>query len=298
MEVQGLRVSYGSTDALKGLNLQAKFGHITAVVGRNGAGKTTALEVCEGLRRADSGSVEVLGLSPTHDAAALHPRVGVMLQDGGIPTTATPAQFLKAVAGMYAQPRPVDELLDWLGLAHANRPFRRLSGGEQQRVKLAAALVGRPELVFLDEPSTGLDPAGRNAMWELLHSLRRDGVTIVLSTHLMVEAETLADEVVVIHEGRTVATGALTDLVGATSDVMSFSGPMHLDIETLHDALAVDVVVQEVTAGRYQVSGEVTPQVIASVTAWCAQHGVTPRELSVGRRSLEDVFLELTEESR
>lgn len=134
-------------------------------------------------------------------------------------------------------------------------------------------------------------------MWELLHSLRRDGVTVVLSTHLMPEAETLADSVVVVHHGRTIASGPVTELVGGATEMMSFSGPMHLDLEALQDVLAAGVTVRETTAGRYQVTGDVTPQVIASVTAWCAQHGLTPREMSVGRRSLEDAFLELTEET-
>lgn len=297
VEVRDLHVSYGETQALRGLTFHAETGQVTAVVGRNGAGKTSALEVCEGLRTAKSGSVEVLGRSPASNAADLHSRVGVMLQEGGIPTTTKPAHFLETVARMYSNPRSVQELLDWLGLSAANRPYRRLSGGEQQRVKLAAALIGRPELVFLDEPSTGLDPVGRNAMWELLHALRRDGVTVVLSTHLMQEAETLADKVVVIHDGRAIASGTVSELVGSSTETMSFSGPMHLNLDTLHGALDTGVTVREISAGRYQVSGDVTPQVIASVTAWCAQHGLTPREMSVGQRSLEDAFLELTEET-
>lgn len=294
VDIRGLCVSYGDVEALRGLNMQAPQGAITAFLGRNGAGKTTAIEVCVGLRKADRGHVRVLGLDPADGGPELHPRVGVMLQDGGIPTMARPLQFLTALGRLYQNPRPAGELLEWLGLGNPARPYRRLSGGEQQRVKLAAALIGRPELVFLDEPSTGLDPVGRNAMWELLDSLRRDGVTVVLTTHAMGEAEALADHLVIIDQGVTVASGSLQALVGTTGDVLTFSGPLHLDLGTLADVLPEGTTATESSPGNYRVTGSVSPQVIASVTAWCAQHGVTPRHLRVGQRSLEDVFMELT----
>lgn len=294
VDIRGLCVRYGDVEALRGLNLQAPQGAITAFLGRNGAGKTTAMETCVGLRRADQGHVRVLGLDPATNAADLHPCVGVMLQDGGIPTMARPQQFLSALGRLYQNPRPADELLEWLGLSNPNKPYRRLSGGEQQRVKLAAALIGRPELVFLDEPSTGLDPVGRNAMWELLDSLRRDGVTVVLTTHAMSEAEALADHVVIVDHGVTVASGSLQSLVGTSGDVLTFSGPLHLDLGTLSDVLPDGTKATESSPGNYRIAGSVSPQVIASVTAWCAQHGVTPRHLRVGQRSLEDVFMELT----
>lgn len=298
VDIVDLRVRYGEVVAVDGLTMSAPAGAITAIVGRNGQGKTTTVEVCEGLRRADYGSVRVLGCDPRRDAAALAPRVGVMLQDGGIPTMARPAEFLGTLARFYQSPRPVGELLDWLGLAaEARRPYRRLSGGQQQRVKLAAAVLGRPELVFLDEPSTGLDPAARRGMWELIGALRRDGVSVVLTTHQMSEAETLADHIVVVEAGRVLAAGALDDLVGGSDDVLTFNGPMHLDMATLDRVLEPSAAVAEPAPGRYRVTGEVTPQTIATVTAWCAQHGVTPRELHVGRRSLEDLFLDLADEA-
>lgn len=294
VDIRGLCVRYGDVEALRGLNLQAPAGAITAFLGRNGAGKTTAMETCVGLRRADQGHVRVLGLDPATNAADLHPQVGVMLQDGGIPTMARPQQFLSALGRLYENPRSASELLEWLGLGNPSKPYRRLSGGEQQRVKLAAALIGRPELVFLDEPSTGLDPVGRNAMWELLHSLRRDGVTVVLTTHAMGEAEALADHVVIVDHGVTVASGSLQSLVGTAGDVLTFSGPLHLDLGTLSEVLPEGTTAAESSPGNYRIAGAVSPQVIASVTAWCAQHGVTPRHLRVGQRSLEDVFMELT----
>lgn len=298
VDVRGLCVRYGDVEALRGMDLQAPRGAITAFLGRNGAGKTTAMETCVGLRRADSGHVRVLGMDPTSHAPDLHPRVGVMLQDGGIPTMARPRSFLTALGKLYRDPRDAGELLEWLGLIDVNRPYRRLSGGEQQRVKLAAALMGRPELVFLDEPSTGLDPVGRNAMWELLDSLRRDGVTVVLTTHAMAEAEALADHVVIVDHGQTVASGSLESLVGTSGDVLTFSGPLHLDLRTLGDVLPDGTAAIESSPGDYRIAGSVSPQVIASVTAWCAQHGVTPRHLRVGQRSLEDVFMELTGSGR
>lgn len=294
LDVRDLHVRYGDVTAVAGLDLTAPLRAITAIVGRNGQGKTTTVEVCEGLRTPDSGVVRVLGRDPVTQAAELRPRVGVMLQDGGIPTMARPREFLRTLAAMYSHPRDVDELLAWLGIADTRTPYRRLSGGEQQRVKLAAALVGRPELVFLDEPSTGLDPAARRGMWELLDALRRDGVTVVLTTHQMVEAETLADHIVLIEAGRTVAAGSLQDLVGSGHEVLSFSGPLHLPLSALAGVLPESATISENSPGRYLVTGVVTPQVIATVTAWCAQHGVTARDLRVGRRSLEDVFLELS----
>lgn len=274
--------------------MSAATGAITAVVGRNGQGKTTTLEVCEGLGRAGSGTVRVLGLDPQADAAALRPRVGVMLQDGGIPTAAKPLEVLKSLAGLYRRPRDPHELLDWLGLGGVRRQYRRLSGGEQQRVKLAAALIGRPELVFLDEPSTGLDPESRRGMWALISALRRDGVTVVLTTHQMSEAEALADHVVVIEKGRTVAAGTLTELLGSQSDVMTFRGPKGMDGASLSGVLPPGTSISEGSPGRYRIEGAVSPQVIAAATAWCTQHGAQPENLTIGRRTLEDAFFELT----
>lgn len=292
VEVDDLHVSYGAVRAVAGLSLTAPHGALTAVVGPNGGGKTTTIEVCEGLRAPDSGTVSILGLAPQDPA--LRTRVGAMLQDGGIPTMARPLPYLRTLAAMYGHPQDPELLLDWLGLSGLTTPFRRLSGGEQQRVKLAAALIGRPELVFLDEPSTGLDPSARHGMWELLAALVRDGVTVVLTTHQLAEAEALADHVVVVDRGRAVAAGTVSELVGTDSDVMSFGGPLHLDVTTLAAVLPVGAEITEVSPGQYRVAGEVSPQTIASVTAWCAQHGVAPRDLSVGRPTLEDAFLRLT----
>ncbi|MFI5066564.1 MAG: ABC transporter ATP-binding protein, partial [Streptosporangiales bacterium] len=189
VEISNLVKCYGRVAAVSGLSLQAARGAVTAILGPNGAGKTTTIEVCEGYRRADEGTVRVLGLDPARDAGRLRPRVGVMLQSGGIPTSARPAEYLRVLAAFYAHPLDPGMLLERLGLTGSLRTtFRRLSGGQQQRLSLAAAVIGRPELVFLDEPTAGLDPQARLATWELISGLRSSGASVILTTHYMEEA--------------------------------------------------------------------------------------------------------------
>ena len=213
VEVRGLVKRYRDLVAVDGLDLRAQGGLVTAVLGPNGAGKTTTVEICEGFRRADAGTVRVLGLDPVRDAARLRPRVGVMLQAGGIYGSVTPATALAHAARLYRHPLPPDQLVERLGLGRAAAtPFKRLSGGEQQRTLLALALVGRPELVFLDEPTAGLDPQSRRAVWELLRELRGAGVTVLLTTHYLEEAEELADHVVIVDRGQVVAEGSPSTL--------------------------------------------------------------------------------------
>ena len=213
--VRGLTKRYGALPALDGVSLAAPRGAVTAVLGPNGAGKTTLIEVCEGYRRGDDGSARVLGLEPAD--RALRPRVGVMLQSGGVYPGARADEMLRLVASYAANPLPTDALLERVGLSRVSKTiYRRLSGGEQQRLKLAMAIVGRPELVFLDEPTAGLDPQSRRATWALLEELRAAGVSVVLTTHYLEEAERLADHVVVIDRGRVVAAGSPTELTGGT----------------------------------------------------------------------------------
>lgn len=296
VEVVDLVKAYAGRPAVDGLSMSVPAGAVTTVLGPNGAGKTTTLETCEGFRRPDAGHVRVLGLDPIRDAHRLRPRVGVMLQSGGIYSAARAVEMVRHVASLYATPLDVVALSSRLGLDRIGRtPYRRMSGGEQQRVKLACALVGRPELVFLDEPTAGLDPQGRADVWELVDQLRSDGVTVVLSTHLMEEAERLSDHVVVVDGGRVVAAGSPAQLTASAADeVITFRGPLHLDVAGLVGALPEGCVVAEGPPGTYRVDGSVDPQVLATVTAWCAGNGVMPRDLTVGRRTLEDVFLELT----
>jgi ABC-2 type transport system ATP-binding protein len=294
--LDGLVKRYRDTEAVAGLSLQARRGEVTAILGPNGAGKTTTIETCEGYRRADSGTVRVLGLDPVSDARELRARVGVMLQSGGVPTAARTGEYLHVLASFYARPLDPAALLATLGLTAAARtPYKHLSGGQQQRLGLAAAIVGRPELVFLDEPTAGLDPQARHATWELIEGLRAAGTSVILATHYMEEAERLADQVVIVDHGRVVASGAPADLTGSAGQ-LRFRAEPGLDLGGLTAALPADALAKESPAGHYlvEVDGRVDPQLLALVTAWCAEHGVLARQLQIESRTLEDLFLELT----
>ena len=299
VEVSDLRKRYGDTIALDGVTFSASQGKITAVLGRNGAGKTTTIGICTGRLRADAGDVRVLGESPARAGSAHRARIGVMPQPAGSGAAGVyPAARVREVLDLYAafaaHPLPVDALMDRLDLQGVARtPWRRLSGGEQQRVSLALALIGRPELVFLDEPSAGLDVHARLAVWSLLEELRAAGVTVVLTTHSMDEAERLADHVVVIDKGRTIASGAVADLATGTPQ-LSFEATPGLPVAELTAALPAGMSARETSDGHYVVDGPVDAATVAAVTAWCAGRGVLPTHLDTGRRSLEDVFLDLT----
>ncbi|RKS84196.1 ABC-2 type transport system ATP-binding protein [Motilibacter peucedani] len=296
VEVVDLVKRYGPRPVVDGLSLRVERGSVTAVLGPNGAGKTTTIETCEGYRRPDSGTVRVLGLDPVRDSAELKARVGVMLQGGGIPNAIRPQEALEHAAALYADPLPPGLLVERLGLGGSLRtPYKRLSGGQQQRLSLALALVGRPELVFLDEPSAGLDPHARGVIGDLVIELRRAGVTVVLTTHLIDEAERLADEVVIIDTGRVVASGSPAELTaGGAQTRLTFSARPGLPLEALRSALPLGLTVTEEPAGAYRVDGPLTPAALVAVTGWCAALDVMPVGLSVSRRTLEDVFFEIT----
>lgn len=298
LEITGLVKRYGPTVAVNGLSMSARRGEVTAVLGPNGAGKTSTLEICEGFRPRDGGSVRVLGLDPgqRRGRRTLTERVGVMLQTGGVYVGAKAGEMLATVAAYY--PRPLDpvDLLERLGLQEAaGTRWKQLSGGQQQRLSLAMAIVGRPELVFLDEPTSGLDVAARLATWELIRSLRLAGVTVVLSTHTMDEAEQLADHVVVVDAGAVVAAGSVTELTrGGADGQLRFRAEAQLDLDMLLSALPVGTVAKESPAGHYLVEGAVDPQLLATVTAWAASQRTMIEDLQMEKRTLEDVFLELT----
>lgn len=302
VEVRGLVKRYDGRAVVDGLDLVARPGAVTAVLGPNGAGKTTTIECCEGLRSPDGGTVRVLGHDPVADARALRPRVGVMLQDGGLPTGVRALELLRHVAAMYAAPRPVDELAERLGLhSFARTTVRRLSGGQRQRVALAAAVVGRPDVVFLDEPSAGMDPQSRRAVWDLVRELRADGVAIVLTTHLMDEAADLADHVHVVDHGRVIASGTVRELTdgAAGPGTIRIEATPGLDLTGLLTTLAPPPASTGWTAGEsepgvYVLTGSVEPAALAAVTAWLAERGVLARSVTTGARTLEDVFLDLT----
>ncbi|MEU4233138.1 ABC transporter ATP-binding protein [Nonomuraea sp. NPDC026600] len=292
VELIDLVKRYGGSTAVDGLSLRAERGAVTAVLGPNGAGKTSTVEICEGFRTADAGTVRVLGLPP--DRPALRPRVGVMLQAGGVPPAMRCGEFLRLVSRFYAHPLDASALLVRLGLAeHARTPYRRLSGGQQQRLSLAAAVIGRPELIFLDEPTAGLDPQARHACWDLVGELRAAGVSVVLTTHHMDEAERLADHVVIIDRGQVVAEGSPESLTGAERQ-LRFRARPGLSLDELLNALPGGSAAKESPAGHYIIEGQVGPELLATVTTWCAAEGVMAADLSIERRTLEDVFLELT----
>ena len=282
--------------AVDGLDLEVHRAEVFALLGPNGAGKTTTVEMCEGFLRPDSGSIEILGLDPAGDNARLRERIGVMLQGGGGYPAARAGEMLNLVASYAADPLDPQWLLDTLGLTDAARTtYRRLSGGQQQRLALACAVVGRPELVFLDEPTAGMDAHARIVVWELIDALRRDGVTVVLTTHHLTEAEELADRLVIIDHGKTVAAGTPAELRrSGAENQLRFTAPPRLDLSLLISALPEDYRATETTSGEYLVEGHIDPQVLATVTAWCARVDVLATDMRVEQRSLEDVFLDLT----
>ncbi|ULP39122.1 ABC transporter ATP-binding protein [Mycolicibacterium rufum] len=296
VRLRGVRKQYGSTVAVSDLDLEVGAAEIFALLGPNGAGKTTTVEMCEGFLRPDGGTIEILGLDPVSDNAAVRARTGVMLQGGGAYPAARAGEMLDLVASYAANPLDPQWLLDTLGLTDSARTtYRRLSGGQQQRLALACAVVGRPELVFLDEPTAGMDAHARLVVWELIDALRRDGVTVVLTTHQLTEAEELADRILIIDRGVAVASGTPTELMrNGAENQLRFRAPRMLDLSLLIAALPESYRATETSPGEYLVEGRIDPQVLATVTAWCARLDVLATDMRVEQRSLEDVFLELT----
>ncbi|BAS08900.1 nod factor export ATP-binding protein I [Arthrobacter sp. Hiyo4] len=246
---------------VNGVSLMAERGQVTALLGANGAGKTTTIECAQGLQKRSGGSISLLGQDPGRSGADLRSRVGVMLQDGGLPPSARPIPLLRHIAGMYARPRSVDELVERLGInTFARTSVRRLSGGQKQRLALAAALIGNPEVLFLDEPSAGLDPQSRQLVFELISELRAAGMGIILTTHLMDDAQRLADYVYIIDAGRNVAEGTVSQLLqrdpameAGTDHVRTlvFEAPPGLDFTgVLPDAIAISETRPEATWPR------------------------------------------------
>ncbi|MCC8928200.1 ABC transporter ATP-binding protein [Rhodococcus sp. BGS-1C] len=296
VQVTDVRKSYDGVPAVDGLGFIVEQAQVLALLGPNGAGKTTTVEMCEGFVTPDSGSVRVLGLDPITQSSQLRPRIGVMLQGGGAYPGSKTGEMLRLVASYSANPLDADWLLDCLGLEQAvHVPYRRLSGGQQQRLALACAIVGRPELVFLDEPTAGLDAQARLLVWELIDALRRDGVSVLLTTHLMDEAEQLADELVIIDHGKIVASGTASELTKQGAEGrLRFTAPPGLELSLLDAALPPGYRPVEETQGSYVIEGVIEPHVLVTVTTWCAEQNVLATELQVDQRRLEDVFLELT----
>ncbi len=296
--VEDLRMAYGAKTAVDGLSLSVARGSITAVLGPNGAGKTTTLETCEGYRKPQHGRVRVLGLDPQAQRRELLPRIGVMLQNGGAWSGVRAVEMLQHIASLHAHPLPVPMLVDRLGLGSCGRTaYRRLSGGQQQRLALAMAVVGRPELVFVDEPTAGMDPQARRDTWDLLAELRADGVTIVLTTHYMDEAERLADQVHVIDRGRLIASGSPGELTrsGTSTIRLVVTEPFPPTAPaSLQAMLGPGTDVAAITAQSLLITGPADASTLAKVSAWCEEQGVLPESMTLGQRTLEDVFLQIT----
>ena len=297
IECRDLVVRYGSFSAVDGLSLRAERGQVLALLGPNGAGKTSTVETLEGYRRAASGTVRVLGLDPQADHRALVARMGVMLQRGGVYPTMTARRALRLFASYYEDAEDPDALLDEVGLRSVARiPWRRLSGGEQQRLSLALAIVGRPDVVFLDEPTAGVDPEGRLAVRRAVTDLRDRGACVMLTTHELTEAERLADDVVIIARGRSVASGTVAALASAgPQSGIRFEAPPGLDVASLAAALdTAGTLVTEDAPGHYRVAGDATAARIAAVAGWLAERDLPMGELRTGRRSLEEIYMEVT----
>ncbi len=299
IEVAGLEKHYGAVRAVDDLTLQVEVGEVFGLLGPNGAGKTTTVEILEGYRAPDRGTVRVLGLDPIADGARVRPAIGVMLQEGGIAPGIRPLEALRLFAAFYDDADDPERLLELVGLADSRSTFvRRLSGGQRQRLSLALALVGRPRLVFLDEPTAGMDPHARASTWDLIRSLRTDGVTVVMTTHGMDEAEQLCDRLAIIDRGRLVALGTPTELTSAAAvSETRFTAVPGLAVATLASVLGLGAdAVTEVRSGEYVLATEATPEIVADLAAWLRDEGIRLGELQTGRRTLEEVFLRLTKE--
>ncbi len=298
VECRDLVVRYGAVTAVDGLSLSAERGQVVALLGPNGAGKTSTVETLEGYRRASRGTVRVLGLDPVSDHRRLVARMGVMLQRGGVYPVMGARRVLRLFADYYDDPEDPEALLELVGLvAVARTPWRRLSGGEQQRLSLALAIVGRPEVVFLDEPTAGVDPEGRIAVRRVITELRQRGACVLLTTHELPEAERVADDVVIMARGHAVARGTVAELAAAGGEGgIRFEAPPALDLGALARALDAgpDTVTEE-RPGEYRVAGEATPTRLAALAGWMNERDLPLTELRAGRRSLEEIYLRVTQ---
>ena len=292
MVVDDLVVRYGDLVAVGGVSFTAAAGEVTAVLGPNGAGKTSTIEVCEGYRTASSGRVSVLGLDPARQQATLSERMGVMLQEGGVSPSARVADVVRQYCELYGKGVVPGELLATVGLTErAKSAYRRLSGGEKQRLSLALALAARPDVAFLDEPTSGVDVGGRQTIRGIIRDLAANGCAVVLATHELDEAEKLADHVLIFDRGRIIADGTLDELRRG-HDEIRFRSSVALDVAALGQALGQPVRSVGDSNGEFVVDGDAT--LVAPLTAWLAARGEPVADLRAGQQRLENVFLRLT----
>ncbi len=292
IDVKGLRKSYGALEAVRGVDLQIESGEVFALLGPNGAGKTTTVEILEGYRRRDAGEVSVLGFDPARRERAMKSRIGIVLQSTGVEQFLTVAEVIEMYRGYYPNPRPLDEIIHVVGLNEKrDERVKRLSGGQQRRLDVAIGLAGDPELLFLDEPTTGFDPAARRRMWDAVKNLASLGKTIFLTTHYMDEAQELANRVAVINAGVIVAEGPPSTLAGreAARTIVRFRLPEHAP--TLPRALKVPTASRD---GLIEIEATDPVAVLHELTGWALEKKVELQQLEVSRPTLEDVYLKLT----
>jgi len=292
VEVRGLRKAYGAVEAVRGIDLSVPKGVVYALIGPNGAGKTTTLEILEGHRRATAGEARVLGFDPTKNEAAFKQLIGIVLQSTSIPYYLRAAEAVAMFGGYYPHPRPVDEVLALVGLTAERRKLvRRMSGGQLRRLDVAIGLAGDPELLFLDEPTTGFDPAARRGAWAMIRGLKSLGKTVLLTTHYMDEAEHLADRVAIIVGGRIVAEGTPDELRYRYADnVISFRA------DTIPPGVpaSLNATMED---GRVVIRAARPTEALYELTSWATQQGIELEELRVAPLSLEDVYLRLAAEA-
>jgi ABC-2 type transport system ATP-binding protein len=297
IEVSGLRKAYGDHEAVRGIDLEVARGEIFAFLGPNGAGKTTTVEILEGFREATAGTVTVLGTDPAHAPQSWRERIGIVLQESAPEPGLTVRECLNLYAGYYQAPRPVEETLALAGLAEqADQRATSLSGGQRRRLDVALALIGDPELIFLDEPTTGFDPSARRAAWAVIAGLRRLGKTVFLTTHYMEEAERLADRIAIIAAGRIIAQGTPRTLGGRDTAKarITFTLPPHTGAYELPPALAVRT--EEQPGRRVALASAAVAADLHTLSGWALERGVELDDLEVRRPTLEDVYLALTSE--
>ena len=289
IEVKGLRKRYGDREVVKGIDLQVQAGELVAILGPNGAGKTTTVEILEGLTARDAGTVSVLSHDPARGEAGLRQRIGVVLQSGGVETMLTCRELLDLHRSFYRAPRPTAELLDLVGLTeHADTRVGRLSGGQQRRIDVALALAGDPELLFLDEPTTGFDPTARHQAWATIAGLRALGKTIVLTTHYLEEAEALADRIVVLRDGVIVAEGAPGSLGNR------HQAPTRIAFSPIAGMAPEDLPIEVVEDGtRWAISTTEPTSTLHVLTAWAVKRDLELTGLAVAPPSLEEIYLEV-----
>ena len=291
IEVRGLHKSYGTTEAVRGIDLQVSKGEVFALLGPNGAGKTTTVEILEGHRDRTSGDVRVLGYDPARNERGLKERIGIVLQSTGVEPFLSVEESIDLFRGYYPHPLPLEEILDATGLREQRRArVKRLSGGQQRRLDVAIGLAGDPELLFLDEPTTGFDPSARRGAWDMVKNLQALGKTVVLTTHYMDEAEFLADRVAIMAHGEIVAEGAPADLAketGATTIRFRVGSGSEGPPEDLRTGPPDG-------DGLYTIATDSPTLSLHRLTGWAVEQGIELEELSVSRPSLEDVFLKLS----